>query len=255
MMRFDKIIPNDKLRAYIRYFVISENEQESVYKVFPSAGLVIGFQYRGQLKTLEADMETSLKSAGITGIASQYKVFSNSAGIGTILVYFTEVGLAHFSSCPANELFDLSISLEDIFDKQKVRETEEKLAAGSTDQQRIYIVEQFLLSQLRDIHRDRLIMEAVKLIHQTKGNIRIRDLNLILTISQSPFEKRFRRMVGTSPKKFASIVRFNEVLSQLSSSKSLMDICFENDFFDQAHFSKDFKQFTGDSPENFKRFM
>jgi AraC-like DNA-binding protein len=76
-----------------------------------------------------------------------------------------------------------------------------------------------------------------------------------LFISQSPFEKRFRKLVGTTPKKVASIVRFNTVLDNLSNSKSLIDICYENNFFDQAHFIKDFKQFTGDTPENFKRFL
>jgi AraC-like DNA-binding protein len=80
-------------------------------------------------------------------------------------------------------------------------------------------------------------------------------LNEKLFISQSPFEKRFRKVVGTTAKKFASIVRFNSVLDNLSKSKSLTEICYENNFFDQAHFIKDFKQFTGDTPENFKRFL
>lgn len=56
-------------------------------------------------------------------------------------------------------------------------------------------------------------------------------------------------------KKFASIVRFNKVLDNLNETKSLTEICYENHFFDQAHFIKDFKQFTGDTPENFKRFL
>ena len=76
-----------------------------------------------------------------------------------------------------------------------------------------------------------------------------------LFISQSPFEKRFRKVVGTSPKKFASIVRFNAVLNNLNTTKSLAQLCYENNFFDQAHFIKDFKQFTGETPENFKRFL
>jgi len=62
-------------------------------------------------------------------------------------------------------------------------------------------------------------------------------------------------LVATTPKKFASIVRFNCVLSDLSNIKSLTDICYENNFFDQAHFIKDFKQYTGDTPETFKRFL
>ena len=73
--------------------------------------------------------------------------------------------------------------------------------------------------------------------------------------NRGSFEKRFRKVVGTTPEKFASIVRFNTVLDNLNDTKSLTDICYENNFFDQAHFIKDFKQFTGDTPEQFKRFL
>lgn len=254
-MKFDKHFPTEQLKSYIKYFVVSENELENEYKVFPSSGLVIGFQYKGQLAAVKDNTESKLTTAGITGITDGYKVFKNSADIGTILVYFTEIGFTHFASHPANKLFNLSLSLEDIFDKNSVTEVEEKLTIATTDKQRIKIVEQFLLSQLKDIETDKLIVEAVKLIYQSNGTIRIKELNEKLFISQSPFEKRFRKVVGTTAKKFASIVRFNTVLDNLNDSKTLTEICYENNFFDQAHFIKDFKQFTGDTPENFKRFL
>jgi AraC-like DNA-binding protein len=254
-MRFDKFIPADQLKPYIKYFVVSENDTKTEYKVFPTSGLVLGFQYRGQLAVIHNETEDQLNISGITGISDGYKVFKNSAGIGTILVFFTEIGFTHFASHPANELFNLSVSLENIFDKNSISENEEKLTTAQTDGQRIHIVEKFLLSQLKDIQKDKLIIEAVKIIYQTKGTIRIKELNERLFISQSPFEKRFRKLVGTTPKKFASIVRFNTVIDQLSNIKSLTDICYENNFFDQAHFIKDFKQYTGDTPEKFKRFL
>lgn len=254
-MKFDKHFPTERLKSYIKYFVVSENEQESQYKVFPSSGLVIGFQYKGRLVSIRGNTKTGLATAGITGISDSFRIFKNSPNIGTVLVYFTDTGYIHFASHPANELFNLSLSLEDIFLQDKVELVEEKLAFAVTDQQRINIVEQFLLSQLKDIQTDKLIVEAVKLIYQSKGAIRIKELNEKLFISQSPFEKRFRKVVGTTPKKFASIVRFNTVLDNLDNTKSLTEICYENNFFDQAHFTKDFKQFTGDTPENFKRFL
>jgi len=136
-----------------------------------------------------------------------------------------------------------------------INEIEEKLSVASTDKQRIKIVEYFLLTQLKDIKTDKLIIEAVKLIYQTKGTIRVKELNEKLCISQSPFEKRFRKIVGTTPKKFSSIIRFNAVLDKLNDTKSLTEICYENNFFDQAHFIKDFKHFTGQTPEEFKRFL
>ncbi len=254
-MRFIKHFPTERLKPYIKYFVVSENDRENQYKVFPSSGLVIGFQYKGQLASIRGNTEAGLATAGITGISDTFRIFKNSPNIGTVLVYFTDTGFIHFASHPANELFNLSLSLKDIFLQDNVEQVEEKLALAVTHQQRIRLVEQFLLSQLKDIHTDRLIVEAVKLIYQSKGAIRIKELNEKLFISQSPFEKRFRKVVGTTPKKFASIVRFNTVLDNLDNTTSLPEICYQNSFFDQAHFTKDFKRFTGDTPENFKRSL
>jgi len=245
-------MPAAQLQPYVKYFVVSENELESTYKVFPTTGLVIGFQYRGRLALVSQVAEQQLASAGVTGITDGYRIFKNSAHIGTILVYFTETGFASFAAQPVNELFNLSLSLEDLFSKNSVREIEEKLSLAITDKQRIKITEQFLLGQLKNIQADKLVVEAIKLIYQSGGSIRIQELAKMLFISQSPLEKRFRKIVGTSPKKFASIVRLNTVMDHMGPAKSLSEICFENNFFDQAHFIKSFKQFTGHTPESFK---
>ena len=251
-MKFEIIQPSEPLRPYIKQFVISEMEDESEYKVLPSLGIVIGFQYKGSLAVIQENQTSTLHTAGITGIVDSYKIFKNSPKIGTVLVFFTEIGLAHFTKHPANELFNLSIGLEYIFEKSLVDEIQERLALAQTDTQRIQIVEQFFLSQLQRIRTDQLIMEAVRLIYQSQGSIRVKELNERLNISASPFEKRFRKLVGTSPKKFASIVRFNVVLDALGEKKSLSEICYENNFFDQAHFIKDFKQFTGETPDKMR---
>lgn len=254
-MRFEKVIPSERLRPYIRHIVISENAEEQTYKIFPSPGLVIGFQYKGQLSILNSSGENRLSPSGITGMSDSFKLFKNTAGIGTILVFFTEIGLAQFSSCPAQELFNQSVSLDNLFDKRKIGQVEEMLALALTDRERIRAVEMFLEQQLKEKTEDQLIVKAVTLIYGSKGSMRIKELHQQLHISQSAFEKRFRKLVGTSPKKFASIVRFNTVLKNLGQEKSLTEICYDNNFFDQAHFIKDFKQYTGDSPENFKRFL
>lgn len=254
-MRFDKYSPAEQLRPYIKYYAVSENDVSASYKVFPSSGLVIGFQYKGLLSAVRAQKEDRLSPAGITGISGSYRIFRNTADIGTVLVYFSETGFAHFASQPAHELFNQSISLDHIFDRDAVAATEERLANARTDRQRIGVVEQFLLSRLKDIQADKLVIEAVKLIYQCKGTMRIKALAERLLISQSPFEKRFRKLVGTTPKKFSAIIRFNAVLNSLNNTRSLTYICYDNNFFDQAHFIKDFRQFTGDTPEHFKRFL
>jgi AraC-like DNA-binding protein len=254
-MDFHKIIPPDRLKPYVKHFAISESSQPRLYKVLPSTKLVLGFQYKGFLRSLENNVQNTLATAGITGIQNSFKTFENSVFTGTLLVYFTETGFAYFSSLPAHELFNQSVSLDNIFGKNKIFETEEKLSAAASHTHRIKIIEQFLLSQIKERKEDKLIVEAVKLIYQSNGLIKIKELTQQLFISQSPFEKRFRSIVGTTPKKFASIVRFNAVLNDLEKAKSLTDLCYEHHFFDQAHFIKDFKQYTGDTPENFKRLL
>lgn len=252
-MKFESYAPSPPLAPYIKQYVVSESENAGAYKVFPSTGLVIGFQYRGRLSVMKDEHEYALSTAGVTGLTDGYKQFRNTDEIGTVLVYFTEVGFARFATNPVHELFNLSLSLEDLFDKQTVRDVEERLREAKSDRQRISIVDRFLTAQWKDIESDRLVVEAVKRIYQSGGSIRIKELSEQLFISQSPFEKRFRKVVGTSPKKFASIVRFNAVVDNLTTSKTLTEICYEHHFFDQAHFIKDFKRFTGETPEEFQR--
>ncbi len=72
-----------------------------------------------------------------------------------------------------------------------------------------------------------------------------------LCISQDAFEKRFRKVVGCSPKHFSSIVRLKNLISQPQSKQSFTEIAFDNGYFDQAHFNKNFKLFTGQNPTDF----
>lgn len=254
-MKFDKYLPSNHLTQYIKYYVVSENSTAQEYKVFPISGLVLGFQYRGELSIIKKEDALLLDTAGITGLTDTFKVFRNSTNIGTILVYFTEMGFSHFITQPVNELFNISTSLNHFFDKNSIDETNDRLSTAQSDLQRINIVEEFLHSQLKDNHTDTLVFEAIRLIYESKGAIRIKALCKQLCISQSPFEKRFRRFVGASPKKFASTVRFNSVLKDFDSQKSFSEVCFDNGYFDTAHFIKDFKQYTGDTPEHFLKLL
>jgi AraC-like DNA-binding protein len=128
---------------------------------------------------------------------------------------------------------------------------EEQLAEAKTDLQRIVLIEHFLIKRMTHTEPDKLVLAALALIHKSRGNIRIKELMEQLHISQSPLEKRFRQAVGSSPKKFTSIVRFKNVIQQQSSISSLTELGYEAGFYDQAHFIKEFKIFTGDTPENF----
>ena len=252
-MRFEKIIPSDRLKPYIKHLIISEATDDASYKVFATTGLVIGFQYKGKLAYLNKNEENNLAAIGITGLQDQYKIFKPSVNIGSILVFFNEIGAAHFFKNPINELFNQSISLDYLLAKAEIDKVEELLNEATTDQHRIMVVENFLLQHLLNKKEDLLITQAIKYIHQTKGNIKIKQLSEMLFISQSPLEKRFRQIVGTTPKKFASIIRFKAVLENLKEKKPFAVICDENNYFDQAHLIHDFKNFTGETPDKFEK--
>lgn len=252
-IKFEFFLPVPALQPYVKYFVIAEQTQTSQYKIFPDTALVAGFQYRGQLAKFENGLEKTLSATGITGLSNRVQSFKNSGETGSVLVYFRDTGLTHFTRVPLHEIYDLSIDLAHILDKNIIRAAEDSLREASTDAERITIVEKALLAMKEEKAADILVMKAVEVINEQKGNVRIRNLQKLLCISQSPFEKRFRQIVGTSPKKYASIVRFQHVLADMKTKKSLADITYEHNFFDPAHFSKEFKQFTGQSPEKFTR--
>lgn len=255
MSRFDTYLPVDALKPYVRCIVISENEEEAEYKVLPGTSLVMGWQYKGRLSVVSDGSASALSSTGITGLQDRFRIFKNSKDTGTVLVYFTETGVTGFFRTPAHELFTQSISLDHFVGHALLNEVSERLSGALTDEERIRIVEHFLLSQCSFREEDALVNLAIRHIRESKGTLRIRDLARMLHTSPSPLEKRFRKIVGATPKKFASIVRFHAIVGDLETGKTLSEITYENNFFDQAHFIHDFRKYTGDTPERFLRFM
>jgi len=252
-LKFDTYIPGDILKPFIRVLAISESEMANTYKVLPGTELVIGFQYKGSLSYTANDKNIPLSSFGLTGLMDQFRNFSNSADTGSVLVFFKEGAAARFFRQPIHELFRESVSLDNFMLRSELLILEEKLQASKTDPEKISIVENFLISKLNSNLPDLLVMSAISMIYKSKGNIRIKELLNELHISQSALEKRFRQVVGASPKKFASIVRLKNTISSYNRNKSLTDLGYEAGFYDQAHFIKEFKHFTGDSPETFFR--
>jgi AraC-like DNA-binding protein len=250
-MKFDNYIPCDILKPYVKSFAIQEATKESTYRIMPDTGLVIGFQYTGHLSLVQNNAETALSISGVSGLADHSKTFRNAAGTGTVLIFFKAGGAASFFRQPLHELFRESISLDNFMLRSELLSLEAQLAEARSDTARITAVEHFLINRMANTEPDQLVLAALALIHKRKGNIRIKDLARQLFISQSPLEKRFRQAVGASPKKFATIVRLKNVIAQYDAANSLTALGYEAGFYDQAHFIKEFKAFTGDTPEKF----
>lgn len=250
-MPLQTFIPHPALQPFISHFAIDESAEEKVYKVLPGTSLVAGFQFKGKLFQMKDGSEQALAISGISGLADHQKTFKNSPGIGTVLVFFKEAGAHPFFKQPLHELFRESVSLDNFMLRSELLVLEEKLYAANKHSDRIHIVEEFLIGRMSAQEPDKLVMAAIALIHQHHGNIRIKDLAQQLHTSQSPLEKRFRQAVGASPKKFASIVRLKFIMQQYPHHSSLTELGYEAGYYDQAHFIKEFKTMTGDTPEKF----
>ena len=217
--------------------------------MLPDTSLVIGFQYRGNLSLLVKEQHIKLNSSGLSGLQDGYRIFKNSANIGTVLVYFNEAGASTFFKQPIHELFGESVSLDNFILRSELLILEEQLCETKKNTDRIKFVEQFLISRIRQVIPDNLVLTAMALIHRSKGTIRIKELMQHLNISQSPLEKRFRQVVSASSKKFSSIVRFKYTIQNYNPQNSLTDLGYEAGFYDKAHFIKEFKNYTGETPE------
>jgi AraC-like DNA-binding protein len=250
-MRLQRFPPAINLQPYIREFILIETTELTDSTVIPDTSLVMSLPYRGQVIKKLIDERDILPGIVVSGLRKSVRHFVYTKQTANFLIVFKEAGISAFSRVPANELFDLSVPADNLFPRQDLDRLLGMLVEAHADAQRVRIVESFLLGHLSVTKQDALIGSAVKLIHQHNGIIRIGQLAGELHLSQDPFEKRFRAQVGSTPKQYASIVRLRNLISNYPSYSSLTDASYEAGYFDQSHFIKDFRLFTGRFPKEF----
>lgn len=250
-MRLTTFQPSALLQNEVECYIIVENETVLPYNVLPDTALVLGFQYKGRLSLIRDNHSITLSPSGITGLQNNFRVFKNIEPTGSILVRFKPGGAAALFALPIHELFEQSIPLNAIINAHQIRLVEEQICEVQSDGERIGIIENFLFSIRRKFDTDPLVSAAIQFIKESAGNIRIGDLTKLLNTSTSPLEKRFRSIVGCSPKKYAAIVRFRRLMENDNTGIIPSERAYDAGYFDQAHFIKDFKRFTGQTPEHF----
>jgi AraC-like DNA-binding protein len=114
-------------------------------------------------------------------------------------------------------------------------------------------LEGFLLARLRVTAPDPLVTAAVAWLGRSVDGGRIDDLTRYIGLSQSALERRFRRIVGIAPKKFASLVRLRRAVRLVESGSSLTAAAHTAGYFDQSHFISDFRRTAGSAPGAFLR--
>lgn len=250
-MKISKYSPSLPLRPFIRSFLIIESEQGMVNRILPDSALVAAFRFKGSVSYRDYGGDTALSPSVITGIRTSARVVTYSRGAGVLLAIFRETGAAAFFSRPLHEIGGISVPLSDFFPGGALSRVEDELSGAKSDPGRIAVIEGFFLSGLVNQAPDPLVREAVRRILQAGGNIRMRELAKALCISLDPFEKKFRKITGASPKRFAGIVRFRNLIGNRSGGQSLTDLAYQAGYHDQSHFIRDFKSLAGQTPGDF----
>ncbi len=103
--------------------------------------------------------------------------------------------------------------------------------------------------------RNSIGQKAVELIIENKGKLELKNIQNEVGISERALQRYFRKKIGLSPKYYSRIIRFSHIFTFVQSERlDLSDIAFLSGFYDQSHFIKNFKEFTGDYPSNYSFF-
>lgn len=244
-------MPSGLLKPYVKAYTLVESEQGVTNRIMPDTSFALAFRLRGQISYLTDDHKMAIPAAAFSGLRKSVRFINYAPHSAALIVLFKEMGIAAFFSQPLHELFEQTAPLDNFFRPSEIVCIEERLALSESNTSKIAVIEHFLLSKVLCRNSDALVSEAVSRIYAAKGNIRMKALANGLYISQDAFEKRFRKITGATPKQFSYIVKMNGIIRQPDRVPSLPDIAFENGFYDQPHFNKDFKRFTGQSPTDF----
>ncbi len=252
-MNLQRFLPAIALQPYVREFILIETDEATDSSVIPDTSLVMSLRYKGAVMKKVTEEKETLPEIVISGLRRSVRHFVYMTGTANFLILFKEGGIAAFTRMPANELFDQTVSADNLFLASELDLLLERLAEAATDGERVREVEAFLLHHLANAKQDKLIGNAVELIRQNNGIIRIGNLASSLHLSQDPFEKRFRALIGSTPKQYASIIRLRGLIHNYPSYSSLTEASYDAGYFDQSHFIRDFRLFTGRSPKEFFR--
>nr|WP_232373040.1 helix-turn-helix transcriptional regulator [Pinibacter aurantiacus] len=140
---------------------------------------------------------------------------------------------------------------------QKYISINDQLLNTATVEEKINIIAAYLfeLIQKNNHHQNAEAQYIFSAISKSKGNISLKNLHADTRLSERSFERKLKQHIGISAKLFSRICRFQTSLTQLRNNnfQKLSDIAYENEYADQSHFIRAFKEFAGCTPQQFQK--
>lgn len=178
--------------------------------------------------------------------------------VNTFAIRFYPYGFANFVSVSLKDLAKVETPIEMLFGEEVAKKLEQDIIQATDTKQRIAIIECFLQSKLNEQVMvsnivTNIVRETIDTLLATKGGASINDILEGNLSKRRQLERMFVKQVGISPKQLGKLIRLQSALKMLlnQEDESLTNIAYNNEYYDQAHFIKDFKEFTGVSPKEF----
>lgn len=249
--------PNSGLAEFVKcYWTLESAKEDTPLKntIVPDGTMKLIFHYGDTYKHHPKNGESIiLPKCFLIGQLTQPYVVEPLGITGSFVVRFHPNGFLPFSTVPIKEMENTAIPLDKLFGKEGI-EIGEKILNANATVERINLIEVFLLKRLADKKNiDHIIKSTVEIILNANGQFSINELSKQSNINRRQLTRKFSSAIGLSPKQLSKTIRIQATLKKLLTKDvtNLTDLAYENEYFDQAHFIKDFKEFTGLTPKKF----
>jgi AraC-like DNA-binding protein len=183
----------------------------------------------------------------VAGAFDSYVLAGATGPYDALQVNFTLLGLRAFVGHATSELTNRMVHVRDVFGAAA-----DRLASALYDAPdwgtRIELFEREVFARVaRSVPVPRPVAAAYHRIAQSGGRVAIREIASDVGWSHKHLIAQFNEHIGLAPKVFARVLRFGRAAELLKTSApgALADIALDCGYYDQAHFSRDFREFAG----------
>ncbi|QEE50588.1 helix-turn-helix transcriptional regulator [Flavobacterium alkalisoli] len=258
-MNYKTYIPTENLNPYVRFFWSLDNSMEIAplqsFRAMADGCPGIIFQHPDDGCFYQK--EKALPQIFLYGQSTKFTELTLKGKMNAIGIYLHPSSLKLIFGLNPEELTDSCLDVNELCKKTGFSLLEQ-LNDAKTVKQRIEILSVFLFLHIKanDFNKNEVMAYALSAIMRSGGNIILRDLQEQLQMSERTFERKFKEYVGITPKLFTRICRFQSSLNQMRNNtfEKLSDVAFQNDYSDQSHFIRSFREFAGFSPNQYQNF-
>jgi AraC-like DNA-binding protein len=257
-MNYTEIRPGDRLRPFIKCYYIYESASNATFEdtVFPSGNIEIIFNM-GTGKWQVASGKDFATTPSVEFWGQIIRPLSiRSIGRNTMLgIRFYPHGAACILKDNIELFNDKVLDFKELYDNS-VQSLHDTLLETQTWDKRISIIEDFLwtrLSSCKSKHSKIAVVSSImNELSRDDFFDNIENVAARYGITSRYLQKLFLQYTGLTPKLYSKINRFQNSLRLIAQKNtSLTSIAYNCGYFDQSHFIRDFKSFTGTTPSGY----